>query len=70
MRREHSEGAACAERNRHTKQNTNVHLRTHTHSQVDGRADSVEKKIGKLDEELRKYKEQMSKMKEGPSKVC
>ncbi len=34
-----------------------------------GRAESVEKKIGKLDEELKKYKDQLSKMREGPSKV-
>lgn len=37
-------------------------------SQVDGRADSVEKKIAKLDVELKKYKDQMAKMREGPAK--
>jgi len=35
---------------------------------VDSRAESVEKKIARLDAELRKYKEQMSKMREGPGK--
>lgn len=35
---------------------------------VDGRAESVEKKIARLDGELRKYKEQMSKMRDGPGK--
>ncbi|XP_054280199.1 charged multivesicular body protein 5-like [Macrosteles quadrilineatus] len=35
---------------------------------VDGRADSVEKKIAKLDVELKKYKDQMAKMREGPAK--
>lgn len=35
---------------------------------VDGRAESVEKKIAKLDAELKKYKDQMTKMREGPSK--
>ena len=36
--------------------------------QVDSRAESVEKKIARLDAELRKYKDQMSKMREGPGK--
>lgn len=36
---------------------------------MDGRAESVEKKIGKLDMELKKYKDQMKKMRDGPSKV-
>ncbi|XP_014667932.1 PREDICTED: charged multivesicular body protein 5-like [Priapulus caudatus] len=35
---------------------------------VDGRSDSIEKKISKLDVELHKYKEQMKKMRNGPSK--
>ncbi len=35
---------------------------------IDSRADSIEKKIGKLDQELAKYKDQMSKMREGPGK--
>jgi len=35
---------------------------------ADGRAESVEKKIGKLDAELKKYKDQMSKMRDGPGK--
>ncbi|CAB1418683.1 unnamed protein product [Pleuronectes platessa] len=35
---------------------------------VDSRADSVEKKIAKLDAELVKYKDQMKKMRDGPSK--
>ena len=38
-------------------------------SSVDGRGESVEKKIAKLDLELKKYKDQMKKMREGPSKV-
>lgn len=38
-------------------------------SQTDGRVDSVEKKIAKLDEELLKYKQQMAKMKDGAGKV-
>lgn len=37
--------------------------------QVDSRAESIEKKIQKLDAELAKYKEQMKKMRDGPSKV-
>ena len=36
---------------------------------VDGRGESVEKKIAKLDLELKKYREQMKKMRDGPSKV-
>ena len=39
------------------------------HSQTDGRADSVQKKIDKLNAELNTYKQQMAKMPEGPSKV-
>lgn len=35
---------------------------------VDSRTDSVEKKIGKLDQELAKYRDQMKKMREGPAK--
>merc|ERR1711910_242504 len=35
---------------------------------VDSRAESVDKKIARLDAELRKYKDQMSKMREGPAK--
>lgn len=35
---------------------------------VDSRAESVEKKIAKLDSELIKYKEQLKKMREGPAK--
>jgi len=35
---------------------------------VDDRAESIEKKIARLDGELRKYKEQMSKMRPGPGK--
>ncbi|TPX38082.1 hypothetical protein SmJEL517_g00319 [Synchytrium microbalum] len=37
-------------------------------SSTDGRVDSVEVKMRKLDAELIKYKEQMSKMREGPAK--
>lgn len=35
---------------------------------TDGRAESVEKKISKLDAELKKYGDQMKKMREGPAK--
>ncbi|XP_076617898.1 charged multivesicular body protein 5 [Chaetodon auriga] len=35
---------------------------------VDGRAESIDKKIARLDAELVKYKEQMKKMRDGPSK--
>lgn len=38
-------------------------------SNTDSRAESVDKKVAKLDVELRKYKEQMSKMRDGPAKV-
>lgn len=38
-------------------------------SKVDSRADSIDKKIAKLDVDLSKYKEQMKKMREGPGKV-
>lgn len=37
-------------------------------SNVDSRADSVEKKIARLDAELVKYKDQMKKMRDGPAK--
>ena len=37
---------------------------------VDSRAESIEKKIGKLELELKKYRDQMKKMRDGPSKVC
>lgn len=36
---------------------------------VDGRAESIDKKISRLDAELVKYKDQMKKMREGPAKV-
>lgn len=36
--------------------------------QVDSRAESVDKKIARLDAELKKYKDQMAKMREGPAK--
>ncbi len=36
---------------------------------VDGRSESIEKKIAKLDLELKKYRDQMKKMRDGPSKV-
>merc|ERR1712203_164201 len=35
---------------------------------VDSRAESVDKKVARLDSELNKYKQQMSKMREGPAK--
>lgn len=35
---------------------------------VDDRADSIEKKVGRLDSELLKYRDQMKKMREGPAK--
>merc|ERR1711976_806577 len=35
---------------------------------IDGRVDTVDKKIAKLDAELLKYKQQMAKMRPGPSK--
>ncbi|CAB4054295.1 CHMP5 [Lepeophtheirus salmonis] len=37
-------------------------------SNVDSRAESIDKKVARLDAELRKYKDQMSKMREGPAK--
>lgn len=37
-------------------------------SGVDGRAETIEQKVAKLDVELRKVKEQMMKMREGPGK--
>ena len=36
---------------------------------VDGRSESIEKKIQRLDAELQKYKDQMKKMREGAAKV-
>lgn len=39
-------------------------------TQVDARAESIEKKISRLDAELVKYKDQMKKMRDGPSKVA
>lgn len=36
---------------------------------MDARAESIDKKISRLDAELVKYKDQMKKMREGPSKV-
>ena len=38
-------------------------------SNIDGRAETIDKKIAKMDAELKKYKEQMSKMRDGPAKV-
>lgn len=38
-------------------------------AQVDARAESIDKKIARLDAELVKYKDQMKKMRDGPSKV-
>ncbi|XP_071443912.1 charged multivesicular body protein 5 [Hetaerina americana] len=35
---------------------------------VDSRAESIDKKIARLDAELKKYKDQMKKMREGPAK--
>lgn len=35
---------------------------------VDSRAESVDKKVARLDSELNKYKQQMSKMRDGPAK--
>jgi charged multivesicular body protein 5 len=35
---------------------------------VDSRAESVDKKIARLDAELKKCKDQMKKMREGPAK--
>jgi len=35
---------------------------------VDSRAESVDKKVARIDGELNKYKQQMSKMREGPAK--
>ena len=35
---------------------------------MDSRADSVDKKIARLDAELIKYKDQMKKMRDGPAK--
>lgn len=36
---------------------------------MDGRADSIDKKLAKIDAELIKYKEQLKKMNEGAAKV-
>ncbi len=36
--------------------------------QVDSRAESVDKKVARLDGELKKYKDQMAKMRDGPAK--
>lgn len=36
---------------------------------VDSRAESIDKKISRLDAELVKYKDQIKKMREGPAKV-
>ena len=36
--------------------------------QVDSRAESVDKKVARIDGELQKYKQQMAKMKNGPAK--
>lgn len=46
----------------------NLHL-FDWHAQVDSRAESIDKKISRLDVELVKYKDQMKKMRDGPSKV-
>jgi len=35
---------------------------------VDSRADSVDKKVARLEQELVKYKDQMKKMRDGPAK--
>ena len=35
---------------------------------MDSRAESVDKKVARLDSELNKYKQQMSKMRDGPAK--
>lgn len=35
---------------------------------VDSRADSIDKKIQRLEQELVKYKDQMKKMRDGPAK--
>ena len=37
--------------------------------QTDGRVESVEKKVQKLDQQLNKYKQQMKTMRDGPAKV-
>ena len=36
---------------------------------MDSRAESIDKKISRLDAELVKYKDQIKKMREGPAKV-
>ena len=35
---------------------------------MDSRAESIEKKVARLDAELKKYRDQMSKMRDGPAK--
>ena len=35
---------------------------------MDSRADSVDKKVARLEQELVKYKDQMKKMRDGPAK--
>lgn len=37
-------------------------------SQVDSRAESIDKKVQRLEQELVKYKDQMKKMRDGPAK--
>ena len=39
-----------------------------TFLKVDSRAESVDKKVARIDGELQKYKQQMAKMKNGPAK--
>lgn len=53
----------------HTLASTRSYTLSPLTLQTDGRVDSVEKKIAKLDEELLKYKQQMAKMKDGAGKV-
>lgn len=36
---------------------------------VDGRIESLDKKMARIDAELMKYKDQMKKMRDGPAKV-
>ena len=43
-------------------------MHTYIFIQVDSRAESVEKKVQRIDGELKKLKEQMSKMRDGPAK--
>lgn len=37
-------------------------------NQVDSRAESIDKKVQRLEQELVKYKDQMKKMRDGPAK--